>query len=221
MIAQMKTEIARTNMIKQQLRTWNVMDQVTLDVLSSTPREKFVPEAFRDLAFADTPIPLAHQQSLMTPKEEGRMLQALKVKNSDKVLVVGVQTGYILSVLAKLALQVYGLEHYEDFRLSTEKNVKALKLENITLIKGDIKEGWQNHAPFDVIVLTGSLPNLSESLLQSLAQGGRLYAVVGTKVPMSATLVTRLSDYDWKEEKLFETDRPRTPNAKEPDSFVF
>ena len=221
MIAQMNIEIARTNMIKQQLRTWNVNDQAILDVLSNTPREDFVPEIFRDMAFADISIPLAHKQSLMTPKEEGRMLQALTVRDSDRVLVIGVQTGYIPSVLAKLALQIYGVEHYDDFRVTAEKNVKALNLENITLIKGDVKGGWQSHAPFNVIVLTGSVPSLSDSLLQSLELGGRLYAVVGAKPDMSATLVTRLSDYDWKEEKLFETDRPPTPNAEELERFIF
>lgn len=221
MIPQMNTEIARTNMIKQQLRTWDVSDQAVLDVLTYTPREDFVPEAFRDMAFADIAIPLSHQQTLMTPKEEGRLLQSLKVVDSDRVLVIGVQTGYLLGVIAKRAAHVYGLEHYDDFRQIAEKNLNSHNLENVSFLKGDVTEGWQNHAPFNVIVLTGSIPVLDDSLLQGLEQGGRLYAVVGTKPTMSATLVTRVSENNWKEEKLFETYRPRTPNIKESKSFTF
>lgn len=221
MITQMKTDIARTNMIKQQLKTWNVSDQATLDVLSSTPREMFVPEEYPELAFMDKSIPLAHDQTMMPPKEEGRMLQALKVRARERVLLIGVQAGYMLSVLAKLSLHVYAVDPFDDFRHEAQKKAEAAKLGNFTMIDGDINTGWQNEAPFNAIVITGSVADIPNELLQSLEVGGRFYGVVGNKPNMAATLVTRVSEKQWDTTTLFETDRPRTPNAVEPSGFEF
>ena len=221
MITQMKTELARTNMIKQQLRAWNVLDQATLDVYGNTHRENFVPEEFRDIAFADTEIPIGHGQTLMPPKEEGRLLQAIRVLDRERVLLIGVQTGYLLSILAKLSLHVCAVDPYEDLRASANQNMKTLDLGNYTLIDGDVNSGWQKDAPYDVIVLTGSVPRIPQDLLNNVAVGGRLYAVVGNAPNMSATLITRESEKKWREEKLFETVRPRLPNVEETSHFEF
>ncbi|MDQ2994964.1 MAG: protein-L-isoaspartate O-methyltransferase [Pseudomonadota bacterium] len=217
----MNRDRARTNMIKQQLRTWNVLDDATLDLLTDTPREQFFAEGDSKLAFADTELPLGRGQWSMSPREEGRLLQALKVRPHEKVLQIGALSGYLTALLAKLAMHVYVIDSYQEFLDRAAERVAALGLQNVSYVQGDVNDGWQADGPFDVIVLTGSVPNIPQVLRESITINGRLYAVVGSEPNMVAMVLQREAEGQWHETKLFETVRPRLPHVKEPSAFIF
>ncbi len=214
------TEQARFNMIEQQIRPADVLDQRVLDVLSKVPREDFVPEAYRNLAFADINIPLEHQQIMLTPIGEAKLLQALNIKSTDKVLEVGTGTGYLTALLASLANHVESVEYFSELSAQAAKNLTNHKIENVTLEVGDAASGWHKNAPYDVIAVTGSLPVLPDSFKQALAVGGRLYVIVGDLPVMESVLVTRISDIEWSQECLMETQVPVLLNAIQPQRFV-
>ncbi len=217
----MNRERARMTMIKQQLRTWHVLDNAVLDLLVDTPREQFVTDAEGHLAFADTELPVGHGQLSMPPREEGRLLQALHVRPHEKVLQIGALNGYVTALLAKLAMHVYVIDAYQELLSVAERRVASLGLQNVSYLQGDINDGWQADAPFDVIVLTGSVPNIPQEMRESLTINGRLYAVVGREPSMVALVLQREAEGQWHETKLFETVRPRLPHVKEPSAFVF
>lgn len=217
----MNADEARINMITQQFRTQHVLEPSVLTLLVDTPREKFVPKGYEQLAFADTAIPLGKGRAMMPPAEEARLLQELQVQPTERVLLLGVLSGYLLALLAKQSLQLYGVDDDQSFLDDVKQKAQEFKLNNVTFMSGGLSHGWQEHAPFDVIVLSGSVPSISESLLQSLTVGGRLYAVVGGKPAMKAMLINRVSDTSWHERQLFETIRPRCLDAHEPSQFVF
>lgn len=217
----MNRDRARINMIKQQLRTWNVLDNAVLDLLTDTPREQFFSEADINLAFADTELPIGHGQLSMSPREEGRLLQALHVRPHEKVLQIGALGGYLTALLAKLAMHVYVVDPYQEFLDRAQQRVSALGLQNVSYLQGDVNNGWQADSPFDVIVLTGSVPNIPEAMRESLTINGRLYAVVGREPNMIALTLQREDEGQWHETKLFETVRPRLPHVKEPNAFKF
>lgn len=217
----MNANQARMNMITQQFRTQHVLEPSVLALLVDTPREKFVPKDFEQLAFADTAIPLKGGRSMMPPAEEARLIQELLAQPTDKVLVLGVLAGYLMALLAKQSQHVYGIDSDQVFLDEAKQKLEMLELSNVSLSLGSLSDGWQAEAPYNIIVLSGSVPSVSESLLQNLAIGGRLYAVVGKKPVMTATMITRVSETSWQEIKLFETIRPRCLNAQEPSEFVF
>jgi protein-L-isoaspartate(D-aspartate) O-methyltransferase len=214
-------EQARFNMIEQQIRPAEVLDQRVVDVILNTPREDFVPENYKNLAFADTNIPLGHDQALMTPILEAKLLQALNVQPADIVLEIGTGSGYLTALLAKLAKQVQSVEIYED--LSTQAAAKLEKhgINNVTLEVGDAASGWGDDAAYDVIAITGSLPVLPESFKRSLKVGGRLFAIVGDNPVMESKLIVRINEDEWSEECLQETDIATLINAQQPQRFVF
>lgn len=217
----MDIEQARDNMVKQQLRTWHVLDERVLALYRDVPREQFMPEDYRQLAFADLSIPIDHGQTTMPPKEEARMLQALDVQATDNVLQVGIGNGYVTALLAKLANWVYSIDNVEALTEQAAQRLQALNIDNVTLLTGDVIEGWQQQAPFDVIVITGSLSRLPEIFRRSLFVGGRLFVILGEAPVMRATLIKRVAEDRWLEEKLFETDRPRLSGVEQPARFVF
>lgn len=212
---------ARTNMLKQQIRAWDVLDDKILALFYKVPREDYVPKKFRELAFADIAIPLGHGQSMMPPKEEARILQDLNIKNTDKALILGADSGYLITLLSRLASKVVYVNDDLDFYEHVKEKVNVEKLPNITMKMGSVNHGWQDMLPFDVILLTGSLPQIPEDLKNALTVGGRLFVVVGKSPAMEAMIITRLAEHTWNENKIFETDRPRMLDVKEPDSFVF
>ncbi len=214
------TEQARFNMIEQQIRPANVLDQRVLDILSKVPREDFVPEEYRNLAFADINIPLEHQQAMLTPIGEAKLLQALNIKSTDRVLEVGTGTGYLTALLASLANHVESVEYFSDLSAQAAKNLTNHKIENVTLEVGDAASGWHKSAPYDVIAVTGSVPVLPDSFKQALTVGGRLYVIVGDSPVMESVLVTRVSDSEWLQECLMETQVPVLLNAPQPQRFV-
>lgn len=213
-------EQARFNMVEQQIRPANVLDQRVLDVLSKVPREDFVPEKYRNLAFADINIPLEHQQAMLTPIGEAKLLQALNIKSTDRVLEVGTGIGYLTALLASLANHVESVEYFSDLSALAAKNLISHKIENVTLEVGDAASGWHKSAPYDVIAVTGSLPILPDSFKQALTVGGRLYVIVGDSPAMESVLVTRVSDNEWSQECLMETQVPVLLNAPQPQRFV-
>ena len=203
---------ARFNMIEQQIRPWEVLDQKVLDVMENIPREDFVPETNRNLAFADINIPLPHDEVMMEPRVEARMLQALNIQSTDSILEVGTGSSYITALLAKLGKYVVSVDIHTDNTESAKQKLKEHGIANITLETGDASAGWDRHAPYDVIAITGSMPNLPEAFQFSLNHGGRLFCVIGESPIMTATLITRVGEYEWTHEALFETELPSLQN---------
>lgn len=217
----MNLEQARYNMIEQQIRPWEVLDATVLDLLKQVPREAFVPAQYAGLAFADIEIPLGHGQSMLSPKLEARMLQSLGIRKTDKVLEVGTGSGYMTALLARLAGEVVSVELVEALAASARASLHQQGVSNVTVHVGDAAQGWANDAPYDVIVLTGSVPVLADAFRAQLKSGGRLLAIVGEAPVMEATLVTRVDDDAFRSEKLFEICAPVLANAPVPTRFSF
>lgn len=214
-------EQARSNMIKQQIRPWNVWDARVLELLAAVPREDFVPPGHRDLAFADLSLPLGHGQAMMEPKLEAHMLQALDVQPSDFVLEVGTGSGYVTACLARLAGRVLSVEIVPEFKEAAQKKLAAHGIDNVTLNVGDASRGWEPERRYDAIAVTGSLPLYIDAFQESLTIGGRLFVIVGEPPVMEALLVTRTAPDGWVRKPLFETDLPPLINAPVPQHFEF
>ena len=220
----MNMEQARTNMVEQQIRTWEVLDQEVLDLLYVVPREDFVPKQYRALAFSDLEIPLEEgkgAQRMWQPKLEARVLQELMIKRSDRVLEVGTGSGYLTALMAHRAAHVYSVEIKPALAAFGRSNLERHGSDNVTLEIGDAARGWPRHAPYDVIVLTGSTPVLPRSLLDELAPGGRLFAVVGEAPAMSARLVISTGPGASRSVDLFETVIAPLANAEHAPRFQF
>jgi len=212
---------ARFNMVEQQIRPWDVLDDTVLDLLYQVKREEYVPAVYRSLAFTDMEIPLGHGQTMLAPKLEARMLQELRVKPTDKVLEVGTGSGYMTALLASLAKHVYSVELVPDLKSEAEAKLDAHGFDNVTLEVGDAANGWLQHAPYDVIVLTGSTPVLAEGFANTLTPGGRLLAIVGEAPVMKARLVRAIQPGVYETRDLFETCIAPLANAPQPARFVF
>lgn len=217
----MDLEQARFNMVEQQIRPWEVLDQTVLDLLFKVRREEFVPATYRSLAFFDMEIPLGQGESMWSPKLEARAAQALQLNKTDKVLEIGTGSGYLTALLASLAGHVYSVEIHADFIREAETRLKAHGFGNITLETGDASLGWEKHAPYDAIVVTGSLPIMPANLPAQLAPGGRLFAITGDDPVMEAQLVTCVSHGVFRTESLFETSVKTLVNAVQPERFTF
>ena len=221
----MDLEQNRFNMVEQQIRPWDVLDQEVLKLLFELRREEFVPPAYLPLAFVDMEIPLGYGEVMLAPKLEARILQELQVKKTDRILEVGSGSGYLSALLAKKGEHVYSVEIVPELKAMAEKNLHAHGISNVSVEQGDAACGWPAHGPYDVIVLTGSTPVLPEAFQKSLKTGGRLFAVVGDEPAMQAVLVTCVA----REEKagayntvgLFETCIAPLKNAKQPARFIF
>jgi protein-L-isoaspartate(D-aspartate) O-methyltransferase len=218
---QSEIEQARFNMIEQQIRTWDVLDQRVLDVMNSVPREQFVPEHYRSLAFADTNIPLGHDQVMMAPKLEGRLLQALAITADDAVLEIGTGSGYLTACLARLGKHVTSLDITADFTTAAAAKLEAQGISNVTLETLDAAEGIESEKRYDVIAVTGSLPLLQQQFQKNLAVGGRLFIITGSLPIMEANLITRVEENHWSSECLLETCIPPLLHAARPQAFVF
>lgn len=217
----MNDNIARENMLKQQLRTWHVLEPAVLNVLATTPREQFVPKGYENLAFADMSIPVTDGRAMMTPGEEGRLLQELAIQPTDKALLLGIDSGYLMTCLSKIAQHVYAVETNASLRANAEQKIQDFHLANVSMLDADVHSGWELEVPFDVIILTGSVFTVPQPILEALAVGGRLYAVIGQDPAMSATIFQRVSDGQWDQTSLYETRRPRLANVSEPSHFSF
>ena len=213
----MDFETARWNMVEQQVRTWEVLDQTVLDRLAAIPRERFVPEGYARLAYADTSIPLGGGRVMMPPREQGRLLQALALSPRDDVLEVGTGSGYLTALAAGLARRVTTVEISPEHTARAARNLAGY--DNVEVVEGDAVRGWETAAPYDAIAVTGSLPVLDDAFLRQLKPGGRLFVVVGEAPAMEARLVTRVGARDFATESLFETVLPPLEGARRPSRF--
>ena len=221
MITAFDPERARFNMVEQQIRPWEVLDQRVLDLLLRVRREEFVPPRYRSLAFADMEIPLGHGEAMLAPKLEARMLQELAVAPGDRILEVGTGSGYMTALLASLGAHVYSVDIVQEFTHSAGARLQAHGITNVTLETGDAARGWDRHAPYDAVVVTGSLPVLPEAFPRSLQTGGRLIVVVGTPPVMETRLITCIAAGAYNTTGLFETCIAPLRNAVQPERFVF
>lgn len=217
----MNLEETRFNMVVQQIRPWYVLDDSVLDMLYKIKREDFVPLGNRSMAFVDMEVPLGYGQVMLTPKVEARILQELNVQKTDKILEVGSGSGYMTALLAEKGAHVYSVEVVPELKSMAAKNLSAYNIQNVTLEQGDASHGWTNHAPYDVIVLTGSTPVLPEIFMQSLNVGGRLFAIVGEDPVMQALVITRKTLDEFITTPLFETVTIPLINAQQSEKFVF
>jgi len=216
-----KNETARFNMIEQQIRTWEVLDPVVLALLDEVPREEFVAESQQGLAFADVELPIGHGQTMLSPKIEGRILQALSIKKTDKVLLIGTGSGYLTALIAKLAAHVHAVEIIPELSSLASTRLQKQNIHNVTLHVGDAVNGFATEAPYDVIVFTGSLQLYPMAAEQMLNIDGRMFAVVGKLPIMQATLTQRISEGSCRKETLFETCLPPLVNVPQAEKFEF
>jgi protein-L-isoaspartate(D-aspartate) O-methyltransferase len=224
----MNTEIARFNMIEQQIRPWEVLDQGVLSLLGNVRREDFVPPSHRTLAFVDTQVPLLegepHGPCMLEPKVEARLLQELQVQRHEKVLEIGAGSGFMAALLAHRAMRVSTLECRPALVHAARENLRKSGITNVTVHEVSAAEGARGlpgEAPFDVILLSGSVADVPQSLLDQLKIGGRLAAVVGDLPIMRARLFTRVGERAWSDVDLFDTVAPRLEGFAEHGRFAF
>ncbi|MCU0761080.1 MAG: protein-L-isoaspartate O-methyltransferase [Steroidobacteraceae bacterium] len=218
----MPTEAAREQMIHQQVRAWDVLDERALEVLGKVPRERFVPEAYRELAFADASIPLPHDERMLAPKIVGRILQALQVEPGESVLEVGTGSGFLTACLALQGGAVRSLELHADLADAARTRLASLGLGRAEVVAGDaFAAAALGAGSHDVIAVTGSLPLYDRRFEQRLAVGGRMFVVVGEAPVMEARLVRRTGEAEWLAESLFETVLPPLHGAPRRAPFTF
>ncbi len=213
-------ELARFNMVEQQIRPWDVLDGNVLDLLRKVKREHFVPVDKQSMAFMDVEIPLGHGVKMWFPKVEARVLQALKLKASDRVLEIGTGSGYLTALMSRMAQHVTSVELVQELSARAARTLAAHHYDNVTLEVGDASRGWGNEK-YDAIVLTGSVPLPPESFYQMLNTGGRLFAIVGDAPAMHATLVSCVAPGVFETTVLFETSVALLTNAPQPQRFSF
>jgi protein-L-isoaspartate(D-aspartate) O-methyltransferase len=216
----MNTDFARQQMIEQQVRAWDVYSDDVLNVLKDVPREQFVPAGYEALAFADTEIPLAHGQFMMTPTIEGRTLQALQLNGSENILEIGTGSGFLTACLATLASHVTSVDIYESFLQDAKPKLDAAGISNVDLLQMDATQELPD-GHFDAIVVTGSMQSVDPRLTAALNPGGKLFVVVGNAPAMTANLVTATGKDDWQTESLFETELAALVNGELPPQFSF
>jgi protein-L-isoaspartate(D-aspartate) O-methyltransferase len=213
-------DAARRQMIDQQVRAWEVLDDRVLAALAGVRREDFVPEGYREVAFADTAIPLAHGQHMLPPKVEGRILQALALQPDDEVLEIGTGSGFFAACLARLVRRVRSIEIYPDLAQGAVRALAAATVTNVTVETGDALQIGDSDR-YDAIAVTGSLPVYDDRFERALKIGGRLFVVVGQAPVMEARLITRTGQDDWAADTLFETVIDPLINATQPPGFIF
>ena len=216
----MDFEHARFNMIEQQVRPWEVLDLRVLDVLRGIKREDYVPPQYRNMAFADLPLPLERGQTMMRPVVEGRMLQAVATRPEDTVLEIGTGSGFITACLAELGREVTSLDIDPEFIRVARPRLECPECANVRLEVADAVLAWEPGRRFDVICVTGAVHVVPERFKAWLAPGGRLFAVRGLAPAMEAVLITRVGESTFEEQSLFETDLPYLTHAAPPRQFV-
>ncbi|HJV63036.1 MAG TPA: protein-L-isoaspartate O-methyltransferase [Albitalea sp.] len=217
----MNVEQARFNMIEQQIRPWEVLDQGVLQLLAVVKREDFVPAAYKALAFVDTEVPLPQGQSMLAPKVEARLLQELDVHKHERVFEIGTGSGYMAALLGHKAQQVITMEIIGELADFARANLQRDGAGNVSVRHGDGSHGLASEGPFDVILLSGSVAEVPAQLLSQLKVGGRLAAIVGQQPIMRATLFTRRGEHDFASVELFDTVAPRLTGFDEPPRFKF
>jgi protein-L-isoaspartate(D-aspartate) O-methyltransferase len=216
----MNLQAAREQMVEQQVRAWDVLDERVLQTMLEVQREEFAPLRYRDVAFADSSIPLAHGQTMLPAKVHGRILQALAIGEGDVALEVGAGSGYLSACLGKLAARVRSLEIFPELAGQARTNLLAARINNVSVETADAMQ-LNEQSAYDVIAVTGSLPLYDERFQQALRTGGRLFVVVGQPPIMEAWRVVRVGEREWQRQALFETVVEPLVNAPRPSAFVF
>ncbi len=205
----MDFEKARFNMVEQQVRPWDVLNPRVLDVISEVPREQFAPEAFKNLAYVDTRIPLGRFEdkpcTMANPIIDGRILQELDIQDDDLILEIGTGSGYLTACLAKLGRHVDTVDINEELTAMAEKNLQSLNITNVNLTTGDASKNWDQKRNYDVIAITAAMKTIPDNYKKLLKPNGRLFVVTGEAPAMTAYRITRTGDNTWKTEELFET----------------
>lgn len=216
----MNTDYARLQMVNQQVRGWNVYDEHVLEMLRTLPREGFVPPGYEALAFADMEIPLGHGESMMTPTIEGRLLQALGLDGSERVLEVGTGSGFMTACLARLAAHVTSIDIHADFIEHAAENLERAGVDNVAL---HCMDATRELPPvrFDAIAVTGSIQDFDPRFVAALGENGRLFVVVGDAPAMEAKLIRRSGDQDVETVSLFETNLKPLVHGARPTEFSF
>lgn len=221
MVDYMSNHSARINMVKQQLRTGDVLNDNILSLYDKVLRDLFVPPKFSEFAYSDMQIPLAHGQRMLTPLEEGMILQALDLKGHETLLEIGTGTGFLTAMLSKLCKKVISVDLYPEFTAAAKKHLKTHHCDNVDLITGDGSRGWLESAPYDVIVFTGALEELTEGHLLQVVPGGKLFVIEGKSPVMQARLYQLDHQNAWHASLIFETDIPELTDQLKPKVFVF
>lgn len=217
----MNIEQARFNMIEQQIRPWEVLDQDVLNLLSIVKRENFVPAAYRNIAFADLEVPLPGGERMLAPRVEARILQELAIHKGETVLEIGTGSGYMAALLAHRGRSVTSVEISPELADLARQNLAANGVTNAEVITGDGARGWTDGAPYDVICVSGGLPVMPQELLEQLKIGGRIAAFVGVAPVMKAQIVTRVDEKQFRVSDVFETLVAPLKNAVHPSLFRF
>ncbi len=217
----MNIEQARFNMIEQQIRPWDVLDQSVLSLLAVVKREAFTPVAYRAMAFVDTEVPLPGGQCMLAPKVDARLLQELAVHKHERVLEVGAGSGYMAALLGHQAQHVTTMEIVPELAKMAADNLKRASVMNVDVVQASGSRGLVADAPFDVILLSGSVAEVPPAVLAQLKVGGRLAAIVGQQPVMRAMLFTRSGEQSFSSVDLFDTVAPRLKGFDEPTRFTF
>ncbi len=211
---------ARFNMVEQQIRPWEVLDRAVLDLMERAPRDAFVPREYRRLAYADITVPIGDGEVMLSPRVEGRLLQALRIEPGERVLEIGAGSGFLTWLLAQRAAFVTSVELKPALAERARANLAAHGVGNATVEVGDGRRGWGQGTPCDAIAIGGSMPVLEPAFEEQLTIGGRLFVVVGTAPTMEAMLVQRTGEREWIRESMFETVLPPLAGAVAPRRFV-
>ena len=213
-------DVARQNMIENQVRPWEVLDPRVLDVLAAVRREDFVPARYRALAFADIALPIGHGETMMKPTVEGRMLQALSLGADDRVREIGTGSGFVTACLARLAKSVTSVEIHADLADAAQTRIAAAGANNVRVEVADAMKGFSTGERFDAVVVTGAVFAVPDHVRAWVAPKGRLFAIAGESPAMQAMLMTRADETHWREESLFETDLRYLTHAEPPRRFA-
>lgn len=217
----MDFEKARFNMVEQQIRPWDVLNTQVLDLLFHVKREEFVSDKQKTIAFVDTELPLPNGSRMLEPKMEARLVQELNLAPEDKVLEIGTGSGYLTALLASFSKHVYSLDIDPAMTALAKANLARANIHNVTLVTANGVDGLPTNAPFNAIVVGGSLPTLPEALTSQLAVGGRLLVVLGDAPSMSLTLIERESETGLRTTKLLETVLTPLKDVEQPERFAF
>lgn len=220
-MSSLNLEHARNNMIQQQLRPWDVIDNDVLHAMQSIEREDYVPPEYRQLAYADLEIPINSSETMLFPRIEGRMLQALNIQPDDDVLVIGTGSGYLTAVISTLANRVTSIEIDSELAERAQQRMKQHNIENVSIVVGDATRGLDDYAPYDAIAITGSMSEVPQLILENLRVGGRLFAVTGVAPAMQAQLITRKKANEWETIELFDTELAPLENGIQAPPFSF
>jgi protein-L-isoaspartate(D-aspartate) O-methyltransferase len=218
--APMDYTAVRKKMVDNQIRTNRVTDPLVISAMEELPREAFVPEELRGIAYVDEAVSLGHGRFLMEPMVLARLLQEAEVTSGDLVLDIGCGTGYAAAVLARLASTVVALESDPGLAVKATETLAELGIDTVAVVEGPLNDGYPKQAPYDVIVFGGSVDEIPQGILEQLAEDGRLVAVVGANDMGRGTVITRRKGLLSRRE-VFDAGTPPLPGFTPASTFAF